>query len=214
MLAVLLVVGMFWAVETMAPDIAERTFTEATGFPTTVQDAEVSFAKQRISFSDIEIDNPSDFPDQEFLRINEFAVSLDRSQTNEDQLALGEVTLDIDELAFLEGPVSVSNLEAFFETAENNWDQILKQASAEAEEKGQSMPDKLVILKLNVSLNRVKLVNTSGPETVYRALAVDYARTFENVSEIRPVLESIAQDLKSKGLGEVAKPLEQADVGN
>jgi len=209
-LAILLVVGFFWAFEAMAPKIVEQGFTEATGFPTTIHDAGVNFPKQRLSLSGIEIDNPEAFPDREFLKIKEFAVSLDRSQTNQEHITLGELTLDIEELAFLEAAPKGSNLESFFEQAEHSWEQMLEQIHREAAEKNQSVPGDLVISQLHVSLARVKLVNTAGPETVYRALDVNYENTFENVTEIRPVLEHIARDFQSKGLTAVARTIQKA----
>jgi len=210
-LAVLLVAGMFWAIEEMAPAIAEQTFTEATGFPAKVDEVEVKYLKQQVRFVNVEIDNPEDFADREFLKINEFSISLDRSETDEEQITLGELVLDIEELAFLEGVVAMSNLEAFMETAEHGWRQALEQIKEEAANQDQVVPANLVIRQVHIRLDRIKLVDAaSGPDTIYRVVDVGYERTFEDVSEPGPILEAIADELRSKGFLQIAQPITNA----
>ncbi|GHC04475.1 hypothetical protein [Cerasicoccus arenae] len=208
---VLLAVGFIWAVDELSPEIAERAITEATGFPTTVEDGSVSFKNQTLTLTNIEIDSPNDFPDREFLHIAEFTVGLDRQNWNAEKMALSEVTLIIDELSFVQGNTAVSNLEAFIESAEENWAKAILQIQEQAAEKDQTVPGKLVIAELNLELRRVKLANVSGPETIYRVLDVNYAKTFQNVEEIRPIIESIAADLQANGLENIAQTLQQKD---
>ncbi|MEO0797049.1 MAG: hypothetical protein AAFX93_17980 [Verrucomicrobiota bacterium] len=206
---ILMVVGFFWAIDTMAPQLAEEIVTEATGFPTTINDASVNFRNQSLTFEGVEIDNPSDYPDQEFLRISEFTIGLDRDNSSEQNLVISEITLAIEELAFLQGNMSTSNLEAFFESAEVNWDQILSQVAEEAASRDQMVPEKLLVNQLNLSIDRIKMVDTSGPETIYRALDLGYSESFEKVTEIRPVLQAISNEFVSKGLFEIAEPIQE-----
>lgn len=207
---VLLVVGFFWAMDEFAPELAESAFTEATGFPTTIEDGEISFREQRVTFTGIEIDNPNDFSEHDFLRIAELSVALDRDQTNEQQLAFSEIVVDIEELAFVPAGLTTSNLETFFETAEQNWAIILERAREEAAKDGQTMPETLRVGALTLKLGRVKLAEAAEAETVYRALDLGYEQVFTDVTAIRPVLEAVARELLARGLPDVAQPFEQA----
>ncbi|WP_309386748.1 hypothetical protein [Cerasicoccus frondis] len=208
--AVILVIGLAWAADEMAPQIAESAITEATGFPTSIQDGSISFRKQSITLTDIIIDNPEDFSDRDFLRIAELTVGLDRSSWNENQVALSQIKLIIDELTFSQGNFDMSNLDAFIEVADENWDLLVQQIHATAAEKSQSVPEKIVIGELVFGLRRVKLSSTVGDETLYRAIDLNYDRTFENVDSLRPIIESIAQDLQNSGLPQVAESLQEA----
>lgn len=208
--AVLLFVGFIWAVDEFTPQLAENALSEATGFPTSVQDGSVSFKNQTFTLTDIDIRNPDDFPDRDFMHIAEFTVGLDRKNTNEQHLTLSQVTLDIAELSYVQGSMSVSNLEAFIQSAEENWAQLLQRIYEQAAEKDQAVPEKLMITKLNLKLARVKLASIEDNQTIYRAIDIGYSKTFDNVDSIRPVIESIAADLQSTGLPQIAKELDQA----
>lgn len=207
---ILLVVGMFWAIDSLSPGIVERAMSEATGFPTTVRDGEVSFRDQAFTLTDIEIENPGDFPDREFMHIATFSVGLDRDNWNEQQMALSEVTLQISELTYILGDSEVSNLETFIEAAEDNWGLMIKQIQEQAAAKDQKVPDKLVIGALNLGLQRVKLAQIQGEETIYRAIDLNYAKSFSNVDSIRPIIESIAADLQNTGLPQIAAELRES----
>jgi len=209
-LAILMVVGFFWAMDEMAPRVAESAITQATGFPTTVQDGEFSFRNQSITLTDIEIDNPSDFPEREFMRIAEFTVGLDRDGWSEEQMALSEIKLVIDEMAFIQGDMQVSNLETFIESAEENWAMMLQQIYAQAATEGQTVPDKMVINNFHVELRRIRLASISGQETVYRTIDLDYSKDFTKVEQIRPVIETIAKDMEARGLNEIGQTLQES----
>ncbi|WP_309398276.1 hypothetical protein [Cerasicoccus maritimus] len=209
-LAVLLIIGFAWAVDEMAPQIAESAITEATGFPTSVKDGSVSFRKQSFTLKDITIDNPEDFADRDFMRIGELTVGLDRKSWDADHIALSEITLIIDELSFSEGNFDMSNLDAFIEAAEENWALVVQQIHAAAAEENQTVPEKIVINQLNFALKRVKLVASAGDETLYRAIDLNYDKSFDNVDSLRPIIEAIAADLNQSGLPQVAGDLEKA----
>lgn len=209
-LTVLMVVGFIWAVDELAPSMAETALTQATGFPTTVEDGSVSFKDQTITLTNIVIDNPQDFPERHFARIAEFTVGLDRENWNEQQMSLSEVTLIIDELTFVQGGMEVSNLETFIEAAEENWQMMLEQIYLQAAEKQQSVPERMVINQLALELRRVKLASVSGDETVFRNIDLNYAKSFENVQSIRPVIEAVAADMQKSGISEIARSLEES----
>lgn len=207
---VLLVIGFIWAIDEFAPRMAETAISQSTGFPTRVNDGEVSFRNQAITLTDIEIDNPQDFPERDFMRIAEFTVGLDRENWNEQQMTLSEVTIIIDEMTFIQGGMEVSNLETFIEAAEENWDMMLEQIYLQAAQKEQKVPDKMVIAQLALELRRVKLASINGDETLYRNVDLNYAKSFENVDSIRPVIEAIANDMQANGMAEIASTLEDS----
>ncbi|WP_269542838.1 hypothetical protein [Cerasicoccus fimbriatus] len=207
---VLVVGGLIWLVDEMAPKVAETAITEATGFPTQVREGSVSFKDQTITLTDIEIDNPQDFVDRDFLRIAELTLGLDREKWNENQVALSLIRLDIKELNFNQGNFDISNLDAFIEAAEENWELFLEQIHNQATQEGQTVPENVVIGEVTLKLGRVVLASPMGDQTISRTVNLNYEATFTEVRSLRPIIETVARDLQQTGLSDIAKSLREA----
>lgn len=80
------------------PQMSEKVISEATGFPTRIGDASLSLWHQRLELRDVHIDNPENYPEDDFLFIPRLSLSLDRKASSREHLVLSEVVLHIDTL--------------------------------------------------------------------------------------------------------------------
>lgn len=83
------------------PQIGAKAISEASGFPASVGSSSFSIWKQRLELRDIRIDNPDNYPEDDFLAIPLLSLRLDRKASDQEHLTLSEVTLHIDTLTLV-----------------------------------------------------------------------------------------------------------------
>lgn len=108
-IALVLVLAGLGLIAHFMPQMTARAITEATGFPTSVGSSSLSLWHQRLELKDIRINNPDNYPEDDFLLVRRLALGIDRKNSDTGRYVFNEVTLDIDTLTLVRLSAMVLN---------------------------------------------------------------------------------------------------------
>ena len=192
----------------LLPSIVTGLIKKRTGFDATVDRLYVNPFTASVYISQLKINNPDTFPQNDFVSVNEFKTAVEPGSIFSDRVVVKDAVFDVAFIAVVKNAQGQTNIDAFktgvqaANPEEKSPDQKNQATSAAPEEKKQ--PKQFLIHHLVVKLDKIIIADYSGPEPKVHEIAVNLNRTFTEVTDLKHISVPLLADLSAAGAGKLA----------
>ncbi len=184
-LILIALVVLLWLAKSWAPSAMSGWMERTSGFPVRIDATDIGLIDQTITFEDVVILNPSDFEDNDFLRIRQLVFKIPYRNVLRGNFRATEVELEIEKLDILVLPSGRSNLWTFIENISYEPPRLID-----------SSEQPPALERFSLRLGGVTLSDQgTGAQILYRD-QLDYAREFVHIERSKEVFEDVKSDLR------------------
>lgn len=172
---------------------AEDYITQKTQFSLHIGSLETDLIRGVIDIKNIQLKNPSTFPDSRFLHVNSLKVQWVWSSLFSNRLHLRETVVDIAEFAGVRNRSGAINIETFANSFKSEDE---KKAEANDQVADENAPHReFLIDRLFFQLENVCIADFSQGKHDVKSTRVGLRRVFNNVTDYPQVVVPLAADL-------------------
>ena len=207
-LIVILGIGAIWAGNSYAPTFIANQVENFTDFQLTIRDPYMRMQSGEVDFQGVVLKNPEDYPQPDFIDVNQLAVKVELSSVFTDTIVVDHADLDINNVALVVKKDKTSNAINFVDNLPvSGGDTGSKpKKKKKSEPKEAAGPGKSFLIKrLTVKLGTVEIADYSSMTAVKEKAKINYERTFENVDDLQDVVGPLVTDLQARGMTLFAK---------
>jgi hypothetical protein len=192
----------------LLPSIVTGLIKKRTGFDATVDRLYVNPFTASVYISQLKINNPDTFPQDDFVSVNEFKTAVEPGSVFGDRVVVKDAVFDVALIAVVKNAQGQSNLDLFktgvqaANPDEKSPDQKNPPAAAAPEEK--KPPKQFLIRHLVVKLDKIIIADYSGAKPNVREITLNINRTFTDVTNLRQISVPLLADLSMAGAGKLA----------
>jgi hypothetical protein len=191
----------------LLPSIVTGLIKKRTGFDATVQHLYVNPFTASVYISQLKINNPDTFPQNDFVSVNEFKTAVELNSVLSDRVVVKEAVFDVAFIAVVKNAQGQTNVDVFRAG--------VQPANPEAKAPGQKeetklapeekkKPKQFLIRHLVVKLDKIIIADYSGPEPKVHEMPVSINRTFTDVTDLKQISVPLLADLSVAGAGKLA----------
>ena len=196
----------------LLPSIVTGLIKKRTGFDATVQHLYVNPFTASVYISQLKINNPDTFPQNDFISVNEFKTAVEPGSVFSDRVVVKDAVFDVAFIAVVKNAQGQTNINAFKAgvqaanpevKAPDQKDQ--PKPAAAPEEK--TPPKQFLIHHLVVKLDKIIIADYSGPEPKVHEMPINLNRTFTDVTDLKQISVPLLADLSAAGAGKLANSI-------
>jgi hypothetical protein len=192
----------------LLPSIVTGLIKKRTGFDATVQRLYVNPFTASVYISQLKINNPDTFPQNDFVSVNEFKTAVEPSSIFSDRVVVKDAVFDVALIAVIKNAQGQTNIDAFKAgtqpPAPEQPPPGEKNQPAPAEKKP---PKQFLIRHLVVKLDKIIIADYSGSTPNVREIPININRTFTDVTDLKQISVPLLADLGVAGVGKFANNL-------
>jgi hypothetical protein len=195
----------------LLPSIVTGLIKKRTGFDATVQHLYVNPFTASVYISQLRINNPDTFPQNDFVSVNEFKTAVEPGSVFSDRVVVKDAVFDVAFIAVVKNAQGQTNLDAFKAGVQ----------SSSAEDKGPDQkgqpkpaapaekepPKQFLIHHLVVKLDKIIIADYSGAQPNVREITLNINRTFTEVTDLKQISVRLLADLSAAGAGKLANSI-------
>lgn len=188
-LTVLLVVVYWVALTFFGPSLIRRSIESETGFPTTLESAELKPLRGQVSLQGLNLSNPEGYPDERFLKVEGIDVEFRIREIRKEPFTVRRMELNIPELVVVRRADGSTNI-----------DELLANLAEEEIEEEEDMPE-FFLHHFILRFGTLVIVDGRNPDNVrIREYNFDIEREWEDVSELSEIIKPLLRDAARAGL--------------
>jgi hypothetical protein len=191
----------------LLPSIVTGLIKKRTGFDATVQRLYVNPFTASVYVSQLKINNPDTFAQNDFVSVNEFKTAVEPGSVFSDRVVVKDAVFDVAFVAVVKNAQGQTNIDAFKAGVQaasqegKSPDQKTQPAPAPGEKKP---PKQFLIRHLVVKLDKIILADYSGSAPKVHEIPVHINRTFTDVTDLKQISMPLLADLSAAGAGRLA----------
>jgi hypothetical protein len=198
-IAILLATAGFYV-----PWIAQKYVAYSSGFEMSFGETHMNLLLGEVDLTDIVLQNPSNYPQRDCLKLNEFAVHLQPITSMGGTLTFDHIIIDLDHLVWIKNAQGETN---FIELGNDFSSSKSSSKSSKSSSVNQSSPMAFHIKKLVISVREVTVIDLSGSNPTSKVYAVNYKREFMDVKSVSQIVMPLTADFAKYGLGLIMQTL-------
>ncbi|MBN1403919.1 MAG: hypothetical protein JW942_05575 [Opitutales bacterium] len=201
-LFVALVFGCVYMLEKVVPDVAAQRLKAMTGYRLETGSVELSIMGGSASVKELNLRNPEDWPDEQFVKINEVTFDINPgSMLGDGRREIDKIVMDLGTLSIVTNKESKTNYKDLLEKLrgekeEKEAEVAEQEPEAEAEEEVESKPFEFLIHRMVVKVDTIRFADYSGSTPKIREHKVDLKL---ELREVDSVADIIAQTMAQGG---------------
>jgi hypothetical protein len=193
--------ALMWVL--LLPSIVTGLIKKRTGFDATVDRLYVNPFTASVYVSQLKINNPDTFPQNDFVSVNEFKTAVELNSVFSDRVVVKDAVFDVALIAVVKNAQRQTNLDAFKAGVQAaNPDQNNQPKPAAPAEK--QPPKQFLIRHLVVKLDKIIIADYSGAQPNIREINLNINRTFTDVTDLKQISVPLLADLSVAGVGKLA----------
>jgi hypothetical protein len=192
----------------LLPSIVTGLIKKRTGFDATVDRLYVNPFTASVYISQLKINNPDTFPQNDFVSVNEFKTAVEPGSVFSDRVVVKDAVFDVAFIAVVKNAQGQTNIDAFKAGVQGANPEEKPPAqdnppapAAPAEKKP---PKQFLIRHLVVKLDKIVLADYTGSEPKMHEIHVNIDRTFTDVTDLKQISVPLLADLSVAGAGSLA----------
>jgi hypothetical protein len=198
-LFVVLVVGGIVAFDHFAGEIAAAAVKSTTGFTLTYAKQDVNLFEGSMDFEGLQITNPSRFQVPGFVNFNQVSAKVDMGTLTKTPAVVENVLVDLKTVTIVKGPNDTFNALDFANAAKKAAGQSMAPATGNTTAAGNTTaPSHYLIKSLTIKIGTIEYYDTGS--TTPKTYAVNYNKTFTDVTDVNAVAMTIAKDFAAQGM--------------
>jgi AsmA family len=189
----------------LLPSIVTGLIKKRTGFDATVQRLYVNPFTASVYISQLKINNPDTFPQNDFVSVNEFKTAVEPGSVFSDRVVVKDAVFDVAIIAVVKNAQGQTNIDAFkagVQAASSEGKSPNPKSQPAPEEK--KPPKQFLIRHLVVKLDKIIIADYSGAAPKVNEIPVHLNRTFTDVTDLKQISVPILADLGAAGAGKLA----------
>ncbi|MCC5788124.1 MAG: hypothetical protein JJT75_00685 [Opitutales bacterium] len=181
---------VYWlALTFFGPSLIRRNIESETGFPTTLESAELKPLRGQVSLQGLHLSNPEGYPDERFLKVEGIHLEFRLREIRKEPFTLRRLELTIPELVVVRRADGSTNI-----------DELLANLAEEEIEEEEDMPE-FFLHHLILRFGTLVIVDGRNPDNVrVREYNFNIEREWEEVSELSKIIKPLLRDATDAGL--------------
>lgn len=184
------------------PQLVESVIEAKSDFSTQIENTRINYLEGEIEFKDWTVDNPNDFPEDDFIRIDQIYLKGKPTRLIQGKQEFEEIIIDFSRLTYVRKKEGADNVRTFFSN--------LKTTSEEETNKAESEEKPYFVKKLVFKIDTLSVRDYAQSQAKIKDIPVGYERTFHDVDNLRDVGVIVGKDLSRYGAKELAGALLQS----
>jgi hypothetical protein len=199
----------------LLPSIVTGLIKKRTGFDATVHRLYINPFTASIYISQLKINNPDAFPQNDFVSVNEFKTAVEPDSIFSDRVVVRDAVFDIAFIAVVKNAQGQTNIDVFKagvhppgseETSSDQKNDATKSDHPPPPAK-KTPPKRFLIRHLVVKLDKIILADYSGSTPTVHEIPLNINRTFTDVTDLKQISVPLLADLGVAGVGKFANKL-------
>jgi hypothetical protein len=195
----------------LLPSIVTGLIKKRTGFDATVDRLYLNPFTASVYVSQLKINNPDTFPQDDFVSVNEFKTAVELNSVFSDRVVVKDAVFDVAFIAVVKNAQGQTNVDVFKAgvQAANPDEKPPAQDNppAPAAPANKAPPKQFLIRHLVVKLDKIIIADYSGSEPKVHEIPVNINRTFTDVTDLKQISVPLLADLSVAGAGKFANNL-------
>ncbi len=207
-LALVATFALMWVL--LLPSIVTGLIKKRTGFDATVQHLYVNPFTASVYISQLKINNPDTFPQNDFVSVNEFKTAVEPNSIFSDRVVVRDAVFDVAFIAVVKNAQGQTNIDVFKKgvTPANSDQKNDTTKPNQAPPPGKKTPPKQFLIRhLVVKLDKIIIADYSGSTPNVREIPLNIDRTFTDVTDLKQISGPLLADLTVAGVGKFANNL-------
>lgn len=190
-----------WGAGKWGPDVAAKTISVRTDFPTSIGSHDVNLFVGRVKLYNIRIHNSTDFRYPEMFIAKEISISASPTKLIGEKKVIDQIVIDIEKIAVVISEDHQTNVNTFAEALAGEKDKDDdKEKSDDRKEPEAKQEHDYLIRELVFRIGTVTYEDLSRNSPLERDYELNYSRTFKDVSDVTTqVVQPLVRDLGAKG---------------
>ncbi|MGF1452979.1 MAG: hypothetical protein ACFB21_13010 [Opitutales bacterium] len=205
-LALLVVFAGWFGVGLVADGIVEEHFSEHAPGQTEVEGVRFKPFKCELEVDNLRVMNPDPFPEEPMLRIDRAAFDTTWQELFAERAEGDVIEIENAEIAIERISLLTLGDRANLDGLSEAWGSLFGEVDGEPQLTAYGHP--LQLNSLTIRIEAVEIGTAQGGKIASERFSQPYVRTFSEVTSWRPVLETIADDLRDMGRRNIANAID------